>query len=188
MSKYLTEFKLNHNEVPASINVETGEVKHLKKNNNIPHDSEIFMKDSLFKKDYINTWSFLRRYLTPIEYMIAHTLGDLAKINTNSLEPLNDNTTMVELMNIFHVSKNVIAPIMKKLYLLGVYGKFDIACVDKPYTKYWIFNPYLSFSGKIIKSDITLLFAHTHCAYAHSDKEYSLNTKVIKELKLKTHK
>jgi hypothetical protein len=186
MIDYKIEFKLKHDEVPAKINARTGEVKQLtKKANNIPDDSEFFQKESSFKKEYVNAWKFLSKYLTDKEYVVAHTLGTLAKANTNSLEPLNDQTTINDLMKVLNVSKNLITPILNKLFLLGVYGKFEISIPEKPYTRYWIFNPYLSFSGKLIKSDIPRLFDLTYCAKAHIDRNFLLTDKVIKELNLK---
>jgi hypothetical protein len=52
---------------------------------------------------------------------------------------------------------------------LGVYGKFEIVDMKKGYTKYWLFNPYLSFSGKLINSDIAELFSGTRIASAYID-------------------
>jgi hypothetical protein len=173
MKKYEKLIELNHNEIPAIINVETGEIKQLEsKKNNIPSGKEVFEPTALFKKDYLKTWSFLKRELTPLEYTSAHTLALMAKANTNSLEPLNDETTLKELMEILNVSINKVKPILKKLWLYGVYGKFEVAEVGKLYTKYWILNPYLSFSGKLIESDIADLFKNTHCAKAFYSENY----------------
>jgi hypothetical protein len=171
---YSTELKLNHNELPAKVNVETGEVKvvNSQRKNNVPEGKEVFEPKALFKKDYGNSWNYLNRVLTPIEYKAAHTLAIMAKANTNSLEPLNDDTTISELMEILNVSKNKVRPILDKLFELGVYGKFEVYNVDKGYSKFWIFNPYLSFSGKIIPSDIVNLFKSTHVAKAFKNPDY----------------
>ena len=170
---YTQTIKLKDNELPAKINVETGEVKEVDhKKNNVPEGKEVFQPNAFFRKDYTNSWKFLNKYLTPIEFKAAHTLAMMAKANTNSLEPINDDTTLKELMEVLNVSINKVKPILNKLWDLGVYGKFDVKEVDKPYTKYWIFNPYLSFSGKLINSDISNLFKGTHCAKAFYDTEY----------------
>jgi hypothetical protein len=170
---YRTEYNLNHDEIPAKINTRTGETTQLKsRKNNIPEGKEVFKSEAIFRKDYTNTWNFLKRVLTPIEFKAAHTLVLMAKSKTNSLEPLNDDTTLKELMEILDVSINKVKPIINKLWELGVYGKFNIKEVDKPYTKYWVLNPYLSFSGQIIASDIARLFSNTHCAKAFKDPEY----------------
>lgn len=139
----------------------------------IPEDHELFEPKASFRKDYTNSWMFLERVLKPIEFKAAFALALKAKANTNSLEPLNDDTAKSELMAILGVSKNMVNPILEKLYILGVYGRFDVYEVNKPYTKYWVFNPYLSFQGKLLKSDIALLFKNTHCARAFYDPEYN---------------
>lgn len=171
--KYTAEYNLNHNEVPAKVNVETGETTTLmKRPNNIPEGKRVFEPDALFRKDYTNSWKFLERNLKPIEFKAAFTLALKAKANTNSLEPLSDSTTIPELMEVLGISKNVVKPLLKKLWSIGVYGKFEVSEVGKPYTKYWILNPYLSFSGKLIDSDIAELFSKTHIAKAFRDPNY----------------
>ena len=170
---YIQEVKLQDNEKIIKVNSETGEVTTIPKRiNNIPIGKEIFEPDAIFRKDYTNSWKFLKRTLTPIEYKAAHTLAIMAKANTNSLEPLNDDTTIPELMEVLSVSKNIVKPILAKLWDLGVYGRFEVKQVDKPYTKHWIFNPYLSFSGRLIHSDIARLFLGTHCTKAFYDENY----------------
>jgi len=171
---YKVEYNLEQDEVALKMNQRTGEVKKLAvRPNNIPEGKEVFEKDGIFRKDYTNSWKFLRKQLTPIEYKAAHTLAIMAKANTNSLEPLNDDTTISELMEVLNVSKNKVKPIMNTLWDLGVYGRFEVKHVDKPYTKYWVFNPFLSFSGKLINSDIANLFRDTHCAKAFYDENYT---------------
>lgn len=170
---YTTEIELYHHEGPARVDLRTGEYSKIySKKNNIPDGKEIFEGTALFRKDYTNSWKFLTKYLTPLEFKAAHTLALISKLNTNSLEPLNDDTTIQQLMEILLVSKNKVKPILNKLWELGVYGKFEIKEADKPYTKYWIFNPYLSFSGKLISSDISNLFKNTHIAKAFYDEKY----------------
>lgn len=170
---YKYEFNLPHNCGPAMINKETGLTSEIAvRPNNIPEDKEIFEPKGTFKKDYTNSWKFLDKHLTPLEYKAAHTLAMMAKANTNSLEPLNDETTLKELMEILNVSINKVKPILAQLFEFGVYGKFQVKEAHIPYTKYWVFNPYLSFSGKIINSDISNLFRKTHCAKAFYDKDY----------------
>lgn len=171
---YKQEVELKHNESLLKMDNNTGEIKEVnKKKNNIPEGKEVFEPNAVFRKDYTNSWNFLRRILTPLEFKAAFTLAMMAKANTNSLEPLNDDTTIPELMEILDMSKNKVRPILEKLWNLGVYGKFEVKQADKPYTKYWVLNPYLSFSGKIINSDIAGLFRGTHIAKAFSNPEYN---------------
>lgn len=173
--KYKQEIALFHNESPAAIDNETGELRQIstKNNHSIKEDHELFEPKASFRKDYTNSWMFLERVLKPIEFKAAFALALKAKANTNSLEPLNDDTAKSELMAILGVSKNMVNPILEKLYILGVYGRFDVYEVNKPYTKYWVFNPYLSFQGKLLKSDIASLFKNTHCARAFYNPEYN---------------
>jgi hypothetical protein len=186
-SQYTTEVNLYHHEIPAAISMHTGEIRSTQNNkkNNVPAGKEIFQPDSLFVKRYHHSWFFLKRYLTAQEYRVADTLAYLAKANTNSLEPLNDATAVSEIMKILDISINTVTPILKKLFGLGVYGKFEAAKVGAPYTRYWVFNPYLSFMGKIIDSSISELFKGTHCEIAHHNPTHSLTTVQIKELKIK---
>ena len=170
MSDYTTTITLNHEEIPAKINKSTGEFTELtKRPNNIPEGKEIFEPNGLFKKSYTESWKFLNQVTTPIEFKAAYALVMKAQMNTNSLEPLNDETTLNELMEILDVSINKVRPILKTLFELGVYGKFEVYDPSKPYTKYWIINPYLSFSGKLVDSDIARLFRGTRIAKAYLD-------------------
>jgi len=172
---YKKELKLKHNELPAIVDAETGEVTIVKeRKNNIPDGKEVFQPDGFFKKDYSNSWKFLNNNLSPLEYKCAHTLALMAKANTNSLEPLNDDTTLLELMEVLGVSINKVKPILKKLWELGVYGKFEVKDADKPYTKYWIFNPYLSCSEEFVfTKEIDDLFKKT--LFFNKDLDYDLS-------------
>lgn len=168
---YKTEFRLNHNELPATINLNTGEVKELhKRPNNIPRGKEVFEEKGDFKKDYTKSWKYLKGVLTPIEYSAAHTLALMAKMNTNSLEPISDDTPHIQLEQDLGLSKNMVKKVLERLFHYGVYGRFDVSDPKKPYTKFWIVNPYLSFSGKLIDSDIKNLFDGTRIARAYRDE------------------
>jgi hypothetical protein len=171
---YTQSIQLADNEVAAKINQSTGEIKPVnKRSNNIPKGKEVFEPDSIFTKDYSNAWAFLCRELSHLEIATTVRLIQLSKNNTNTLAPLNDDTTLKELSDTLQVSINKIKVVLKRLWELGIYGKFDVAEVDKLYTKYWILNPYLAFKGRIINSDIAQLFKNTHIAKAHFDAEYT---------------
>ena len=161
MSKYKATIELQHNEIPAVVNAETGEVIIKKRPNNIPDGKEIFEPKGLFQKTYTKSWVFLKSKLSAFEFSVAFELALMAKANTNSLEPLNDETTVNQLVDRFNISRNKVRPLFKKLFELGVYAKFEVAKQDNPYKKYWILNPYLSFTGKLIESDIAELFKGT---------------------------
>lgn len=178
---YKTEIKLKHNEAPAKINLETGEIVQVtSKPNNIPEGKEIFEPDALFRKDYCNSWAFLQRELSHFEFTVCFSLALLAKANTNSLEPLNDSSTIAELMEILNISKNKVTPTLDVLWNYGVYGKFEVKDANRPYTKHWILNPYLSFNGRLIESDIAFLFKNTHIAKAFNNPNYSVGRNLVK--------
>lgn len=160
---YKTTIRLNHNEIPAKINLETGEVKP-KKNNNIPEGYVLHAPGVPYDKIYTKSWRFLKTQLTQLEFSVAFELAMMAKAFTNSLEPLNDATTIPELVEKFQISKNKVRPVFQKLFKLGVYGKFEVYDRTKPYTKYWVLNPYLTFNGNVLSSDIARLFSGTDIA------------------------
>ena len=172
---YNTNVRLADNEVPVKMNIETGEYQVVtKRPNNIPEGKQIFEPDAVFRKDYTNSWKFLQKNLTPLEFSAAMALALMAKANTNSLEPINDETGVRELSEKINVSINKVNNVIKKLYELGVYGRFSVAKIDVPFKKFWILNPYLSFNGKLIHSDIAELFQGTHITKAFYNEGYSL--------------
>ena len=167
-NSYTQEIKLQHNEKIAVINQETGEMRDVRKRiNNIPPDKEVFEPTALFRKDYIKSWEYLKDKLTPLQFKAAYSMALLAKANTNSLEPLNSDTTLKELSDTLGVSKNKISDVLDVLAYHGVYGEFKIIKEEDPkWKKFWILNPYLSFSGKLITSDIATLFIGTRVTNA----------------------
>ena len=164
---YIVTAKIKHHESILKRDNHTGEIQEViesRKPNNIPEGKEVFEPDALFHKTYNKSWEYLNEKLNAIEMKAAMSLALRAKANTNSLEPLDDETTIPELIEVLHVSKNRVKSVLAKLWDLGVYGRFDIKEANKPYTKYWILNPYLAFSGKLINSDISHLFRNTKIA------------------------
>jgi hypothetical protein len=159
---YEKTLKLNHDEVPAILNVDTGVLTTIhNRPNNIPKFSYVFEDDGIFMKRYTHSWQYLRSVLTPLELRAANALADEAMFNTNSLQPFSDRTPMIDLMEVLNVSKNNVRPVLEKLRHFGVFKQFEKKDLSRPYSKYWIFNPYLGFFGKMIKSDIPPLFFET---------------------------
>lgn len=171
---YIQKVKLNHNEIPAKINLETGEVIGITNKKNQDLQLVKFNFGGMFKKDYNNSWKFLLRELSPLEISAVNYLCSLAKMNTGSLEPLNDSSTVRELHIHLNVGVNKVNAVLKKLFLYGVYGKFEVYNPDKPYSKYWIINPFLSFAGDLIDQEIINLFKHTYIAKAYFDPNFVL--------------
>lgn len=164
---YERVIKLDHNEVAAKINVETGEIKPIKENKRKLADGKIiFEPDATFYKAYTKSWLYLDKVLKAHEYKAAHKLALKAKAFTNSLEPLNDDTLVSTLVEELGIGKNQVKTVLYRLFELGVYGKFEVAEPGKRYTKYWLLNPYLSFNGKVIDASIAELFRNTLVAQA----------------------
>lgn len=159
---YERTIKLQDDELPIAVNQRTGETRPIKSSvNNIPEGKEIFEPKGEFRKDYTSSWLFLDKNLTDLEMRVVQRLCFMAKMNTNSLQPLSDDLAMTEIAEILGIHRHKAKQLVKKLYELGVYARFEVAKEDVPYTKYWILNPYLSFSGKLIDSDIAQLFVGT---------------------------
>jgi DNA-binding MarR family transcriptional regulator len=159
---YKKLFFLADNEIPAKINAETGEIQEFRDyKNNLPLGKEIFESKALFKKTYEITEEFLDNVLTPLEFAIVMRMARMAKMNTNSLEPLSDESTLLEIAQELKVNRRDVKNILKKLFELGVYGRFEVCDYDKTYKKYWVLNPYIRFQGKVIDSSIKNLFTNT---------------------------
>lgn len=169
-NKRVDRIKLNHEEVLVKLNKETGEIKELKSRpNNIPSGKELVEFD--FSKAYNPIiWRFLFEELTPLERDIVSRMTLMAEYGTNSLIPLDDDTTIPQLMETFNISKNKVTATFKKLFNLGIYARFEVKRVDVPYTKYWILNPYISFKGKLVDSDIKNLFRGTRIQIYYSNQ------------------
>lgn len=170
MKYYEQTVKLPHNKKLASVDMETGEVIEIPvRKNNIPEGKEFFGKEEKgWRKSFDHSWEFLEEVLTDLELRVVQKLCRLAEMNTNSLKPLNDDTAINTIAEEFNVGRNKVTPMFKKFFKLGIYAKFEAYKPDVPYTKYWLLNPYLSFGGKLIDSDIAKLFAGTIL-----EKEYS---------------
>ena len=166
---YETTLKLKHNEVAAIQNIETGEYivqvpKTFYKSKEIDFDSVRVLPKETFTKNFKKSWEFLYFRLTPIQYKVAHFLSNKVAINSNSLKPYNDASTMRFLASEFGISLGSVQMILDKLLRAGVYGKFEVYEVNKEYTKYWIFNPYLGYNGKYLPVGIMELFKNTEIA------------------------
>jgi hypothetical protein len=169
--------ELRHNEVPAKVNLETGEVVVIPQSltkTKLPEGKEVWLPDAMFQKYFPQSWEWLKKHTTKNEYHAAVALGQLAKAYTNSLEPISDSTVLTDLIEITGINKNLISYSMHKLWKLGVYAKFEAYDPSKPYTKYWIFNPYLSFNGKLIDSSLSELFKNTYVAMAFRNIPFTL--------------
>lgn len=159
---YEKTFKLKDNEVPAKVNTETGEITELKSRpNNLPNNKEKFDYDEAWTKSYERSWSFLLDNLKPHEIKIALKMSTMTEYSTNSLVPLDDDAQLNFLSETFNVGKNQIKKSLTRLMDIGVYASFRYGHYKRGIVTEWVFNPFISFKGKLVDSDLKNLFANT---------------------------
>jgi hypothetical protein len=158
--------KLQDNEKLYKI-TDDGEMNEVKKKvNNIPKGKELFTPDKYFTKNYIKAWNYLLDNLTAIELKIALKMSVMAEYNTNSLIPLDNKTTMRDLAEFFNIGINTVKKAFHNLFKQGVYASFNYYHYLRGDVEEWIFNPYISFKGRLVDSDIKELFNDTKVAKA----------------------
>ena len=168
---YIRKLNLKDHEFAAKVNAETGEITTLQTIlSSLPDNHEVWLPNSSFHKTYEATWKFLIKELKSDELKVVTIMSLMASANTNSLSPLNEDSSVRNLAEYFGVNKDKINKVLKKLFDIGVFAKFEVVKPDVPYTKYCILNPYISFKGKLVDSDIARLF---HGTIIH--KEYVKN-------------
>jgi hypothetical protein len=161
---YTTELKLKHNESPAKIDNETGEITTLTKRiNNIPEGREI-QKFKEFNKVNVKAIEFLEKLLTNEELGIVFKMINRADYETNVMIPLSDETTCRSLSKEFNIGKNKITRTFEKLFDLGVYAQVRVA--NGLHSEYWTLNPYIAWKGKFIERAIGVYFSNTTIAKA----------------------
>lgn len=156
---YSVTVGLGHDEVAARVNSDTGEVVLLGKGR-VPEGKEL-VSFGKFSRCHTDAWIYLEKRLSTLEFAVASRMALMAGAYTNSLMPLNDESTVVELSYRLGIGVNKAKSVTNKLFELGVFAKFDVKEVDVDYKKYWIFNPYLSFNGRVIDSSMRNLFRNT---------------------------
>jgi len=160
--------RYNHNEVPAVINLDTGEIKEFVgvgvKKEMRDKTMEYFRSSQPYQRFFTNAWVLLRTQTNNLEYSVAQQLGQRAKAYTNSLEPIKPESTMVYLSTELNIDRRKVFAIVDKLFKLGVIGKFEVYDRFDVHHDYWVFNPYLSFNGIGIKKDVVTLFDRTYYA------------------------
>lgn len=156
---YSMTIHLHHDEIPAIVSTRTGEMKlKSKKQNNLPQGKSVFSSENFGKLD-MDALTVMNDIMTKDEKDIVFTMIKLSEFNTNSLKPLNDDTTKKELCAIFNVGKNQVDKYFKRLFDLGVFAQFKIAKYGLK--EYWILNPYICFKGKTIEDSIFKNFIGT---------------------------
>lgn len=154
---YKIELKLNHNEAPAKINKETGEVIVVgNKPNNLPEGKS--------KLDYNNfcilntsaskelTLLFSNEELGVIFHMVL-----MADFNTNALKPLNNDLSIRCKADILNLPRRKVLAITDKLFRYGVY--MSVKIFENDANEYWVLNPYLSWKGKLKNDSLFYMFS-----------------------------
>lgn len=161
-SDYSKKLYLKHHQAPAIVNTITGEVKTIGKGNpnKTCHDKHL-----TFKKFYSENWQLLKTQVTDKEYMVAFNLALQAKAYTNSLEPLGPDMATATIAELLGEDRRTIMSKINKLIRLGVLAVFTVYEMGGQRNNYWIFNPYLSFNGKVVDKKIAKLFERTFYAY-----------------------
>lgn len=158
---YTQEATLHHDETLYKKNQRTGKLTSLhKRANNLEEGTEHFEPKAKFVKEYYRTWSFLETVLSDREYRVVHFMTRKAKHQTNSLEPLNDETSQLKLSDTFNIPRNAVAKLFKKLKSLGVYAEVSVE-YDGIENNFWVLNPYIGFNGKFINSSLIEIFKPT---------------------------
>lgn len=174
---YFKEIGLKHHEVPAKVDLETGEVTTVE-SKKLPLNQIPFGRlETAWKKSFTPSWMFLELRCSELELKIVRLMVYISKPFTNSLEPLSDDMTIIEMAEFFKVDRRKLKKSLDKLFNMGVYGRFEVVDKNKGYTKYWLLNPYISFEGSLINSDIKSLFDGTEIALAY--KSYTKSPKYL---------
>lgn len=164
---YEQTVKLPHNKKLVSVDIETGDMKELpKRMNNIPQgksklDYERYhISNDKFIKAIISTGVLDYEHLGIISYM-----SSIAEINTNSLRPLTNDTTAVDLAEKFGINRKKVKVIFDKLFKVGVFLQLNYYSYseDREVT-YWVLNPYISWKGKLKDDSIFSHFKDTTIA------------------------
>lgn len=162
---YKKTIKLHHHETPYAIDKLTGEHREIKMGvNNIPIGKQKFDFDESFHKAYEKVWLYLVDNLSDKEIKVALMMSCMTEYETNSLAPLDDNTSYQMIADKFNLSKSNVKKIFKNLFDIGVYASFKYSHYKRGTVEEWVFNPFISFKGKLINSDLKNLFLNTKVA------------------------
>lgn len=158
---YTQTINLEDNEVAAKISAETGEIKECKKrSNNIPQGKSLHRMDTFFKMN-AQLMNRLKHsgLLSMEEIGVITYMSTIAEWNTNSLKPLNNDTSTRMLADFFLINRNKVSKVLDKLFKLGVYMQIKIHKDDV--VDYWVLNPNVSWKGTLASDSLFLHFEGT---------------------------
>lgn len=118
---YTRNLKLKDHEIPAKINLETGEITKVRNMfNSFPEGKELWLKDEKFSKTFTYSWKFLAKNLSSDEIKVLVVMTLLAQPGTNSMPPLNEEVSMLQMEEYFGVSRKSYLRYLK-IYLMLVF-------------------------------------------------------------------
>ena len=159
---YERKITLHDDEIPARYNKRTGKYINCNvKTNNIPENMEDYKPDKGFIKTYVKVWEFLADNLTNTEMSVVTRMSIMLEYSTNSLNPLDDKTSVRNLSNTFNISTKTVKNIFEKLFDLGVYLSLRYNHKTRGRVEEWIFNPYIATKGRFVNSDLLQYFNST---------------------------
>ncbi len=156
---YTKTINLQDNEKPYRVNTETGEMTEVKQRlNNIP-EGKSKLDYNNFGMINLDMLSVLKPLLSHTEISIIVSMIMKAEYNSNSLAPLNSETSIRELAETFGISVNTVPKVFKKLFDMGVYAQLKIA--TNKGNEFWILNPYIYWKGKLKEDSLFKHFKNT---------------------------
>jgi hypothetical protein len=156
---YEKTIKLKHTEQAARVDVETGEVKLYGTSKKLPPGYSL-VKYKEFAIYNITANRLLEDYLSNTELAVLHKMITRANFKNNSLQPLNNDTSIRLLSEEFKISINTVPKLFKRLYKIGVYAQLNVSEIEGD-KEHWILNPYISWRGRIKKDSLFSYFENT---------------------------
>lgn len=156
---YNKTITFSNNELPAKVNIQTGEIVTIQDTNRkLPEGTSKLKYDNF---SIVNNESIikLKELLTNEELGVVIHMISIADFNSNSLEPLSDELSLRDLSNALNINKNKVRLITNKLYKYGVY--LSIKVYENHEKEYWVLNPSISWKGRLIKDSIFEHFKNT---------------------------
>jgi reverse gyrase len=165
---YTREITLDDNEIPAKVNVETGELTTLKpkRKTKLPKGKSK-LNYKTFQIVNAEASKLLISGLTKEELGLVYVMIQMSEYNSNSLDPLTDETSMVKLSEHFGVDRERIGKLLKRLFEAGVYNTYTYfsATYNRKVTS-WVLSPYVSWRGKTVDDSLFEHFKDTNLAKA----------------------
>lgn len=155
------DISLNDSEVLGKLDKVSGEFIEIKiRHNNIPDGKHLHKIDKFFKMNVaIITKLKHSGLLTMEEIGIITYMSTMAEWNTNSLKPLNNDTSARMLADLFMINKNKVKHVLDRLFKLGVYMQIKIHKEDL--VDYWVLNPNISWKGTLAQDSLFYHFEGT---------------------------